>query len=217
MADFEAARTAMVDCQVRPSDVTSYGIIEAMLWAPRERFVPKAKRAVAYAETEIPLTADRVILPPRVLAKMIEAASVTPDDLVLDLAPGLGYSTAILSRLAAAVVAIEPDETLADQAQAALDDLERDNVMLQSGDPAKGDPAHGPFDVIFVNGAVQHVPQELIDQMKVGGRLVAIFNDASVGQCRVMVKTAASASSRLEFDASAPVLAGFQNEKAFAF
>jgi len=97
MTDFEAARQAMVDCQVRPSDVTRYAIIEAMLNVPRERFVPRARIDIAYAGCEIPLAPGRVLLEPRTFAKMLETAQIGPRDLVLDLAPGTGYSTAVLS------------------------------------------------------------------------------------------------------------------------
>lgn len=217
MNDFTAERHAMVDCQVRPSDVTNYAIIDAMLWVPREMFVPKAQRPVAYSEAEIRLTDGRVLMPARTFAKMLEQTGVGPDDLVLDLAPGGGYSSAVLSRLSAAVVAIEPDAALVKSAGDAISALEIDNVVLTEGNPAEGDAAHGPFDVIFVNGAVEVVPDALTDQLKVGGRLVAVFVDGAVGQCRVMVKSQNTCSSRYAFDAWAPVLPGFEKEKTFAF
>lgn len=217
MTDFAAARKAMVDCQVRPSDVTQYGIIEAMLWAPRERFVPKAKHGVAYAEADIPLDDGRSVMAPRTLAKMISAARVAPDHLVLDLAPGLGYSTAVLARLAAAVIAIEPDQAMAQHASSTLEALEQDNIVVQHGDATVGDPDHGPFDLIFVGGGIEIVPDVLAMQLKEGGQLVAIVMDGAVGQCRVMVKTGGALSERRMFDATAPVLAGFEKARDFAF
>lgn len=217
MTDFTALREAMVDCQVRPSDVTRYAIIDAMLWAPREAFVPKARREIAYAESDFDLGDGRVLLAPRTLAKMIEEAFVGQDDLVLDLAPGSGYSTAILSRLAAAVVAIERDEGLAKWAGETLTELEVDNAVVTLGDPAAGDAAHGPYDVIFVNGAVETVPDTLSSQLKEGGRLIAIFQNGSIGQCRVLVRAGDTVSARYGFDATAPILAGFEAEKEFAF
>ena len=217
MQDFTAERHAMVDCQVRPSDVTNYAIIDSMLWVPREMFVPKAQRVVAYSEAELRLTEDRTMMPARTFAKMLEQTGVGPDDLVLDLAPGGGYSSAVFSRLCAAVVAIEADATLVRSAGEALSALEIDNVVLTEGAPVEGDPAHGPFDVIFVNGAVETVPDALINQLKIGGRLVAIFIDGAVGQCRVMVRSQNSVSSRYAFDAWASVLPGFEKDKTFAF
>jgi len=217
MISFERARQAMVDCQVRPSDVTRYSIIDAMLWAPRERFVPRAMREIAYAGTEIDLGGGRVLLEPRVFAKMLEAASVGSGDLVLDLAPASGYSTAVLARLAEAVVAVEPDEGLAKQAGETLAALEIDNAVVIAGDPAAGDPAHGPFDVIFINGAIETLPETLADQIKPGGRIVAIMIEGGVSRCRVMTRGHGVVSGTDMFDASAPVLAGFERPRAFEF
>lgn len=217
MNDFTAERHAMVDCQVRPSDVTNYAIIDAMLSVPREMFVPKSQKVIAYSEAEIRLTGDRTLMPARIFSKMLEETGVGPDDLVLDLAAGSGYSSAVLSRLCGAVIAIESDADLVKSAGQALEAQEVDNVVLSEGNPVDGDSAHGPFDVIFVNGGVENVPDALVDQLKIGGRLVAIFINGAVGQCRVVVKTEASRSSRYAFDAWAPVLPGFEKEKSFAF
>lgn len=207
----------MVDNQVRPADVTSYALIDAMLRVPRERFVPKARREIAYAETDVEISPGRALLLPRTLAKMLEAAAIDPADLVLDLAPGTGYSTAVIARLAEAVVAVEPDPELARQAQELLVELEADNAVVAQGDPAAGDPAHGPYDVIFINGAVETLPDALVEQLKEGGRLVAIFRDGPVGKCRVLTRAGKGVSRRFVFDADAPVLPGFERPVEFAF
>ena len=217
MNDFKAAREAMVDCQVRPSDVTRYAIIDAMLAIPREKFVPKARREVAYADCEIALGGGRTMLAPRTFAKMLEAASIRKDDLVLELAPGSGYSTAILARMAQAVVAIEPVDTLRESAVATLEALEVDNAVVSDGDLTVGDPEHGPYDVIFINGAVEDLPTTLFDQLKSGGRLVVIGRNAGVSQCRVIVRSGEAVSDRYAFDASAPVLANFEKKPEFQF
>ena len=217
MTDFADARRAMVDCQVRPSDVTRYPIIEAMLWAPRELFVPRSRREIAYAETEIPLAPGRALMTARVFAKMLEAAGIGGGDLVLDVAPGTGYSTAVLARLAEAVVAVEPDAQLAASAQGLLDQLEVMNAAVAVGDATAGDPAHGPYDAILINGGVETLPQALIDQLKDGGRLVAVFMNGAAGQCRVITRAGNALSERYVFDATAPVLAGFERKAAFAF
>lgn len=217
MTDFVAARQAMVDCQVRPSDVTRYAIIDAMLWAPRELFVPKAKRDVAYAGAEIELARGRVMLEPRTFAKMLEAAAIGAKDLVLDLAPGTGYSTAVIARLAEAVVAIESDADLAGWAQDVLAKLEVDNAVVSEGDPAAGDAAPGPYDVIFINGAVDELPDALVAQLKDGGRLVALFRQGGVGQCCVLTRAGNNFSRRYVFDADAPLLTGFERTAEFAF
>lgn len=119
MADFAQRRTMMVDTQVRPNDVTSFPIIEAMLTIPREAFVPPARRDAAYIGENLPIGDDRYLLEPRTLAKMIEALDIQPDDLVLDVGCGLGYSSAVIARVAEAVVAIEENAAMAQQAQIA--------------------------------------------------------------------------------------------------
>lgn len=217
MTDFAAARRAMVDNQVRPSDVTSYALIDAMLRVPRERFVPKARRDIAYAETDVEIAPGRPLLLPRTLAKMLQAAAIDAQDLVLVLAPGSGYSAALIAQMAEAVVAVEPDPELARQAQELLVELEVDNAVVAEGDPAAGDPAHGPYDVIFVDGAVETLPEALIRQLKEGGRLVAIFRDGPVAKCHVLTRAGEGISRRFVFDAEAPVLPGFERPVEFAF
>jgi protein-L-isoaspartate(D-aspartate) O-methyltransferase len=221
MTDFAGAREAMVDSQVRTADVTRYSIIDAMLEVPRELFVPRARREVAYAEAEIELAPEsapgRAMPTPRTLAKMLDAAAIGAADLVLEIAPGTGYSTAIIARLAAAVVAIEPDPALAAQAGETLQRLEAVNAVVSQGDPTEGDPAHGPYDVIFVNGAVERLPDALTGQLKNGGRLVAIFLERGVGQCRVMLRVGDTIAARYAFDAPAPLLPGFETKRVFAF
>ncbi|MFT6773189.1 MAG: protein-L-isoaspartate(D-aspartate) O-methyltransferase [Paracoccaceae bacterium] len=215
MIDFEAARTAMVDRQVRPSDVTSFPIIEAMLAVPRERFVPSALRQVCYAGDDLPLGAGRMLLDPRVFAKMIDAADIDPGDLVLDVACGMGYSTAVLARLAAAVIAVESDAGLAKQAAATLTALEVDNAVVETRTLAEGAPAHAPYNVIFINGALETLPESLGAQLREGGRLVAIEAHGAVGRACVWTRGPGGLTARRAFDALGPVLPGFTREAAF--
>ncbi|MEL7462472.1 MAG: protein-L-isoaspartate O-methyltransferase [Pseudomonadota bacterium] len=217
MTDFAAARTIMVDRQVRPSDVTSFPIIDAMLRIPRERFAPPGQQNVAYAETPISLGAGREMLEPRAFAKMLDGARIGPDDFVLDLAPGLGYSTAVIAAMAAAVIAVEPDEGMAASASAAVEALEIDNAMVRQGDAAAGDAEHGPFDAIFVNGGVSRIPKALGDQLKEGGRLVAVDMSAASGRAVVYVRVGDQLQPRRLFDAMAPVLPGFEADEGFSF
>lgn len=217
MTDIAAARTAMVDRQVRPSDVTAYPIIEAMLWAPRERFAPAAHRAVAYADAPLFQAPGREALEPRVFAKMLDGARIGPDDLVLDLAPGLGYSTAVIARIAAAVIAIEPDPAMAEQAAETLAALEVDNALIRAGDPAAGDAEHGPYDAIFINGGVEETPAALLAQLRDGGRLVAISREGVGGKAFVTTRSGDAFASRRLFDAAAPVLPGFSRAPEFSF
>ena len=217
MIDFPAARRAMVDNQVRPSNVTRYAVIEAMLAVPRELFVPRSWREVAYAGTEVPIGHGRHLMDPRTFAMMLDAADIDDADLVLDLAPGTGYSTAVIARMCEAVVAIEPERTFVEGAQKLLDRLEVVNAAVEAGNPAEGDPDHGPYDVIFINGAVERLPETLTAQLKDRGRLVAIFRNGDAGRCRVYQRSGKALSSRTVFDATAPVLPGFEKPVEFTF
>lgn len=207
----------MVDSQVRTSDVTSYSVIEAMAWCPRELFVPDDWRGLAYAETEIPLAEGRAMLAPRALAKMLDTAAITSDELVLEIAPGTGYSTALISRLAATVIAVEPDAALAEESRRMLAELEIFNVVVNEGVAVEGDPKHGPYDVIFINGAVEQVPAALTDQLTEGGRLIAIFLQDGVGQCRTLLRVGDTLAQQITYDIYGPLLPGFERERSFAF
>ncbi|MBP7000867.1 methyltransferase domain-containing protein [Amaricoccus sp.] len=217
MVDFAAAREAMVDCQVRPSDVTRYPIILAMLEVPREVYVPDALRPVAYYGEHVPLPNGRVILDPRVFSKMLDAVEIGPSDLVLDVGCALGYSAAVIAHMAEAVVAVEEDAAMAAAAEAALAAQGVETAVVKAGPLAAGVPAHGPYDVIVVEGGVERLPEALADQLKPGGRIVAVFLDGALGQARLGLKIDGAIAWRRAFDATAPVLPGFAATKEFEF
>jgi protein-L-isoaspartate(D-aspartate) O-methyltransferase len=217
MIDYAAAREAMVDRQVRTADVALYPIIEAMLTVPREDFVPADLRPVAYLGEHIPLGPGRVLLDPRVFAKLLNALNVGPSDLVLDVGCGLGYSTAVLARMAEAVVALEEDPALAAEAEAALAAHSVDNAVVQVGPLAAGDPGHGPFDAILVEGGIEVLPEALAGQLKPGGRIAAIIVEGTRGQAKLGIRTGGGVAWRRTFDATAPVIPGFAAAKAFEF
>ncbi len=217
MIDYAAAREVMVDCQVRPSDVTRFPIIAAMLVVPREDFVPDARRPVAYLGEHVPLAPGRVLLDPRVFAKMLDALNIGPRDLVLDVGCGLGYSTAVIARMAEAVIALEEDEALAADAEAQITGHGMDNAVIETAVLAAGMPQHGPFDAIILEGGIEALPESFTDQLKPGGRIAAIFMDGQRGQARLGVRTGPAIAWRRIFDAAAPVLPGFERSKAFEF
>ncbi|GKY89537.1 protein-L-isoaspartate O-methyltransferase family protein [Sinisalibacter aestuarii] len=216
MSDSKALRTMMVDTQVRPSDVTKYPIIEAMLAVRREDFVPDALRAAAYADAPVALDGGRVMLEPRTLAKMLDALEIESDELVLDLGCGLGYSAAIIARMADFVVAREEDEALVAEAERRLGAAGVDNVAVIAGPLAAGDDKHGPYDVIVVEGAADLVPDALVAQLKEGGRIAAILTDGSAGALRIGFKRDGHLDWRFGFNATAPVLPGFEKTVEFA-
>jgi protein-L-isoaspartate(D-aspartate) O-methyltransferase len=216
MTDFSTRRMVMVDTQVRPSDVTKFPIIEAMLTIPREAFVPDGSIEAAYVGENLALGPGRVVLDPRTFAKMLDALDIQPRELVLDVGCGLGYSAAVLARLADAVVAVEEDETLAAQAQRALSEQGLDNAAVIAGPLAVGAPKHGPYDAIMIEGAVEEVPEALLAQLAEGGRIAAIFAEGRLGTVRTGLKRGGGVTWRFAFNAAAPVLPGFARTRSFS-
>lgn len=216
MPDFAARRRMMVDTQVRPSDVTRYPIIAAMLEVPREQFVPATQREAAYVGETLAFAAGRALLEPRTLAKMLDALAIRGDELVLDLAVGYGYSSAVIARMAEAVIAVEPDEALAAEAETALAGTGANNVVVVCGPAQDGAAQHGLYDVITVQGGIEEFPRTLSDQLKDGGRVAAVFMDGALGTVRLGIKRAGVVHWRDLFNAAAPVLPGFERARAFA-
>ena len=217
MVDFSQARTMMVDTQVRPNDVTKYPVIEAMLTVPREAFVPDARQAVAYVGENVPLAQDRWLLEPRSFGKMLDGLNIQPTELVLIVGAGLGYEAAVVARLAQAVVALESHPEMAAQAEATLAEQGVDNVAVVTGELAAGYPGQAPYDVILIAGGVEEVPQALADQLAEGGRIGAIFAEGNLGVARIGHKIDGEINWRFAFNASAPVLPGFNRRKGFVF
>lgn len=215
MTDYAARRNVMVDTQVRPSDVTKFPIIDAMLKLPRETFVPASKREAAYVGENLYLGGGRVMLEPRTLAKMLDALDIDRDDVVLDIGCGLGYSTAVAARLADFVVGVEEDEDRAAEAQVILSEHGIDNAAIMSGVLSEGAAKSGPYDAIMVQGGVQSFPQGLADQLKDGGRVAAVFLEGQLGVVRIGHKMGDHISWRFSFNAGAPLLPGFEKETAF--
>ena len=215
MTDYTALRTTMVDTQVRPSDVTKFTVIEAMLNVPREAFVPRDKREAAYVGEHVALSAGRVVLDPRVLAKMLDVADIQKDELVLDIGSGLGYSAAVIARMAEAVVGVEEDAERVAEAQAALAENGADNVVMHEAPLAEGAADHGPYDVIILQGAVEFMPEAILSQLKEGGRIVCLEREGALGTVRVGYKLNGAMNWRFGFNAGAPVLPGFEKHSAF--
>lgn len=216
MTGFAARRRTMVDTQIRPSDVTKFPIIDAMLTVPRESFVPDSQREAAYVEGLIDVGAGRRMLEPRTLAKMLDVLNISNDEVVLDIAPGLGYSTAVAARIAQLVVGVEEDEALASEAQSLLAESDVDNAIVHVGPLPQGAAEHGPYDVIMIQGGVEQVPGELLAQLKDHGRIACVFIEGGLGTVRIGRKTGDHVSWRDAFNASAPVLEGFSAECAFS-
>jgi protein-L-isoaspartate(D-aspartate) O-methyltransferase len=223
MIDFAEARRMMVEGQVRTFDVTDLRLQAAMLDVPRERFVPADKQAVAYLDRDIavqqakPASLIRYLLKPAVLARLIQAADIGAQDNVLDVGCATGYSSAVLSRLAGKVVALEEDATLAALANANLAALGAANVSVRTGELAEGAPERAPFDAILLNGSTQIVPAMLIRQLKDGGCLVCVLGGRPMGKATIYRSESGHATGQPIFDAAAPPLPGFSKPTEFVF
>jgi protein-L-isoaspartate(D-aspartate) O-methyltransferase len=214
--DFAQARRMMVDCQVRTDDVTDLKIIDAMCDIPRERFVAADCANLAYLDRDLPVDAKsgRYLLHPRLLAKLVQAAEVGPDDKVLDVGCATGYSSALLARLAKSVVALEEDADLAARARQALT---APNIKVVSGPLVAGWPSGAPYDVILLNGAVDEPPTRLFGQLAEGGRLVCVVRDGPAGKAMSYRAVQGDVSGRSVFDANVRLLPGFAKEPSFVF
>lgn len=215
MTDYQTRRKTMVDTQIRPSDVTKFPIIEAFLSVPREKFVPDGKREAAYIGENFKIGQSRVILEPRTLAKLLDALDIRNDELVLDIGPGLGYSSAVISLMAEVVIAVEDDSSMANEAEEILTEVGADNVVIQIGKLEDGAPEHGPYDVIILQGGVEKIPSSILKQLKNGGRVGAIFVEEGLGTAKIGFKLNDKINWRYSFNAAAPVLPGFFKQKDF--
>ncbi|MEM8822235.1 MAG: protein-L-isoaspartate O-methyltransferase [Pseudomonadota bacterium] len=220
MASANALRTMMVDTQVRPSDVTKFPIIAAMLDVPREEYVPASARAVAYMDAPIPLAEGREVMEARTLAKMLDALDIDLEDTVLVIGGGLGYSTALLARMADSVVMVEEEAGLASEAETTLVAQNVLNAAVLTAPLVEGAAKAGPFDVILIEGGVETVPAALLGQLHEGARIAAIFMDGALGEVRIGHSIAdadgPTVAWRFEFNAGAPVLPGFSHTRNFA-
>ncbi len=217
MADYATQRFNMVECQVRTNDVTDTRIHAAMLDVPRERFVPAARRAFAYADVPVEIAPGRFLLDPRTFGKLVQLAALKAGDRVLDVACGTGYSTAVLARIAKSVVGLEQDADLVRLASDLVPASGAANAVIAQGGLTEGAKGKAPFDVIVIEGAVESVPDSLLAQLAEGGRLVAIVNEGGQGRARLYVRDKGSVGSRMDFDASVPLLAGFRKVVGFVF
>lgn len=217
MFDSAAARRLMVDCQVRTADVTNLDLIAAMMAVPRELFVPQPLAAQAYQDGDIAVGGGRALLKPMVLAKLIQAAQIGPGDRVLDVGCATGYASAVLSRLAASVVALEQDESLAARARQALAAAGASQVSVVTGPLPEGWSAAAPYDFILIDGATEIVPEMLGKQLTPSGRLACIFGRMPAARAMLYRVIEGRLAGRPVFDAAAPVLPGFVARDGFVF
>lgn len=217
MVDFERARKAMVDNQLRTSNVTDRRVLGAMLAVERENFVPASRAPLAYIDEAHDLGHGRAVPAPAPFAKLIQLAEIEPTDAVLDLGAGLGYSTAVLAQLAHEVVGIESNADLAASASKALAAAGVTNAEIVVSDLTDAKPHARGFDVIVLEGAVEEVPAGLFKLLRDGGRLVALIRRGPAAVAHIFVKTGDAVNSRAEFNATLPPLVTAPKAEAFVF
>ena len=218
MTDHAAARRNMVSGQIRTNRVSDERLIEAMEEIPRERFVPPAKRGVAYVDEDVEIAPGRYLMEPMVLARMVQEAGIAADDMVLDVGCGTGYATAVMSRLAGTVIALDVEGSLPAEAERTLNAVGADNAIVVTGPLAEGYARQAPYDVILLGGAVDHLPQALADQLAEGGRVVGVLRETGgVGQATLWARHRGALSSRSLFEASLPPLPGIARPVQFEF
>lgn len=216
--DYTQARVNMVENQLRPNQIDEPGLLAAMLEVPRERFVPKALRGVAYADEDLALPNGRFLIEPLALARLVQTAQPRPKDVVLLLGCYTGYAATILARLAGTVIVLTPDPASARQLEGLFDSLRVDNaVVTVNDDPLAGHPSQAPFDVILVVGAVDDVPITLLDQIGEGGRLVAVIEGGRIGKGTLFSRLHGVVGRRVMFDAQIPRLPDLKPKTEFIF
>lgn len=214
----EQARFNMIEQQIRPWDVLDTSVLELLSAVRREDFVPAAHQAQAFMDLELPLGGGRNLLAPRVEARLVQDLNLSKRDTVLQVGATTGYVTALLAHKAQRVIGLEADAALASQARANLRKAGVNNAEIVQADGIAGLASQAPFDAILLCGSLAVPPQALLDQLKVGGRLLAILGQEPVMQATLFTRVAASQFSRQElFDTVAARLPGFPEPSRFQF
>jgi len=220
MSGFATARQKMVDGQVRTSDVTDSRILDAMLTVPREAFVPAASQKLAYLDLDLDVgggATKRCLLTAALTAKLLQAAEIKSTDHVLVVGVASGYVAALAAKIATRVTATESDSALASKAAATLGELGIANLTVRSAAAADGESATAPYDVIFLNGATEIMPERLFGQLAQGGRLVGVFATVMPSRAMIVTHSHGDFGHRTLFDAAAPVLPGLERVAEFVF
>lgn len=210
--NFEQMRHAMVVSQLRTTGVSDARVVSAMGSVPRERFVGPERAALAYLDTPVPLGGGRALNPPMVVGRLLTEAQIAPGDKVLLIGAATGYTAAVLAALGAGVTAVEQDAGLAAVGKAAGGSAAWIEAPL-----AAGDAAGAPYDVVFIDGAVEEIPATIIDQLADGGRLVGAIVQDGVTRLVSGVRVGKGFGTKAFADADAVRLPGFARPKTFSF
>lgn len=220
MMTSEISRKNMIEGQLKPNKVTDTALLDIIGRTPRERFVPRHLQGLAYIDEDIPMGNGRYLPEPMVLARLLQEAAIQPSDIVLDVACGTGYSTAIMAQMGATVVGVESSKEMADEAERHLHDLDILNVaVIRQADLRGGYPQQAPYQVILVNGSVDALPHNLLAQLAEGGRLLAVVKPphSRIGQAVIVTHSGGVFNTRTLFDAATPSLPDLSSHAKFEF
>lgn len=218
MTVFEAARTNMVENQLRPNKVTDERVIDAFLKIRRELFVLEALRAAAYVDRNLPLGGGRYLMQPMIAARLLQAADIRPKDTALVIGAGTGYEAALLSLLARSVIALEEDAELARIGRSALVDHRIASVAYVESALRLGHRQRAPYDVILFGGAIAALSDDISGQLGEGGRMVVVLRPQEcVGRATLITQAGGVLAQRVIFDAETPLLPGFAARPGFVF
>jgi protein-L-isoaspartate(D-aspartate) O-methyltransferase len=216
--DVQTARFNMIEQQIRPWNVLDLGVLALLASVRRDAFVPDAYKTLAYADLEIPLPAGQCMLAPRLEARLLQDLAIKKGDKVLEIGTGSGFLTALLAHQAASVLSLELSPELVAMAKSNLQKAGIGNAEVRQGDGAQGAAANGPFDVIVLGGSVADVPHELLQQLKLGGRLGAVVGDEPVMCATFVTRTSATDFHTVQpWDCDAPRLQNFAEKSRFTF
>jgi protein-L-isoaspartate(D-aspartate) O-methyltransferase len=219
--NYETARHHMIQQQLRTSEVLTPAVVEMLYADRRERYVPAAYRALAFADIGIPLAPDAAMLTPKLEARILQVADLKRSDRVLEIGAGSGHMAALLAEQAMQVWTVEIDPALAEFARANLANDGAVNVAVEVGDGLLGLPAHAPFDFILVSGGVAEVPAALLAQLKVGGRLLAFVAPADMAPVMVLRQITRQAEDVFVgkdlLETAVPMLRQAGSSQAFSF
>jgi len=217
MTDFAEARRNMVENQLRPNSVDDPRVLEAMGTVPRERFVPKRLRAVAYHDEDIDLGEGRHVIEPRALGRALECLALEKEDVALVMGCDTGYAAAVLARLVATVFLLVPDAERAARIESLLEELGCANVVVQVGDPREGHSDQAPFNVILIAGSVSEIPERLLGQLDEGGRLACVVQPGRIGKLTIVTRVGDAYGRVTPYDACVPPVPELVAEPSFTF
>ena len=218
MTDFEVMRENMIDGQILPNKVTHPALIGTMSRLPREYFVAKSRRSVAYLDGDIEIAPNRYLMKPWVFARLVQALTPTMDDIGLYIGCGSGYGVAVLASLCSTVIGLECDAKLAERASGLFVDLEIDNAVIVEGALEQGYAEQGPYDLILLEGGIADVPSVILHQLTESGRLVAVISSGeSLGEATIIRRVGKAYGRRILFNAAPSPLPGFELSAEFTF